>query len=885
MTTFDADFDYLLLLGIDPAEALRAPASLAEPIKAKKKEWTGQALNPLYQQSARSNLERARQFEALLAEPAALAAYVSHIRQARAALRGEHETALALLIALARGGKTSLTTRQRDLIAKEAKAEGIAEPLLGEVLKSRSIAVTSPRAAAAAAAKPKLPLQSPSLDSTVMADIQNWLKVLDKRSLYELLDLPLNTQPPRLVSQAQLLYFHWSKVLPKTTTSTAWEKTLQASLTYLKDADTKAKYDRSLFNQRVQRLVSRIDLVLAGDGFGPDEQAQLTRLGVEDLGFTEAVVEKCIAARMAELGITAAMPASITIHVQALVRCRRCGAWNGPKLMHCRECGSSLRKKCENPSCDAGPIPDEAKVCPSCGLAAARGGQYRTLLRLADAFLESGSHQAAISVCQRAAQIHPGPAIEQRLARSARVRDVIASAKLHAAAEAWSAVRADWKELLPLAPRIVLQGVPSLEKIAAFLVEIQQKLRAIPAEAGPIESAKIYLACLKRWSDCEEAHQKLQTVCTRLEAEGNPKLAAQVAARLLELRPEDAALKAYLQRLEPEVKRSEAQAAERQNAVNDYLRAIKENRLYAAELSLQTIEATPARDPGPPAADELRRRLADTRRELVEIKQLVAGPTRRELVIGRYLEILGRCRDCREALLALQTLPLDPPPPPEGLAVRREGNRRLLSWKAPSASKRYTYVVQRSITRPGSRQVDPPFQTIYEGDALHVNDDEVAHGGVILRYMVHTLDRGRIEVDGTVVRTYEMTSPPACFPGVLIHQEVMNLKPMRRDRSLEISWYLPTGARQVLIERWPGGPDDHGLGIAILPATSENRLVDEGLGDRMVHTYRISCVYDGPDGEFRTPGVCLTDGVVAGAARPSNEESAQGVPVPLSNGS
>ena len=51
------------------------------------------------------------------------------------------------------------------------------------------------------------------------------------------------------------------------------------------------------------------------------------------------------------------------------------------------------------------------------------------------------------------------------------------------------------------------------------------------------------------------------------------------------------------------------------------------------------------------------------------------------------------------------------------------------------------------------------------------------------------------------------------------------------------------------------------LGAVILPATAEGRLLDDGLGEKMVHTYRISCLYDGPDGEFRTPGVCLTDGI------------------------
>jgi hypothetical protein len=99
------------------------------------------------------------------------------------------------------------------------------------------------------------------------------------------------------------------------------------------------------------------------------------------------------------------------------------------------------------------------------------------------------------------------------------------------------------------------------------------------------------------------------------------------------------------------------------------------------------------------------------------------------------------------------------------------------------------------------------------------------------------------------------------FEGVLIWQEVMNFRSGRRDRSLELTWFTPTGARQVLIERWPGGPNDHGLGAVILAATAEGRLLDDGLGEKMVHTYRISCLYDGPDGEFRTPGICLTDGV------------------------
>jgi hypothetical protein len=887
MTKFDSDFDYLLLLGIDPDQALRAPATLSEGIKARKKEWTAQALNPLYAANARLNLERAREFDGILAVPDALAAYIHHVKECRIALRGEHEAALMLLVALAVGEKRELTAKQRELIIKEAKADGLPESLLDEILKSRSIPLVGVKPKQASAEPvAKLPLQAPALDGTIMSDIQSWLKILNKKSLYELLDQPSTTPPPRLISAAQLLFAHWSKVLPKTNTCTAWEKTLQSCLTYLKDADSKAKYDRAIFNQKVLKLASRIDLVLAGSTFGPEEQANIIRMGVQEFGFIEAVVEKCLAAQMATRGVSSESKATIVVQVQGQIRCKRCGIWNGAKQAQCRECASSLHRKCDNPSCRASPMPVDAKACPSCGLPVARAVRYRTLLRLADAFLDGGHHQAALSVCQHASQTHPGPAIDERLARSARIRELASTVKTQAASQSWLAVTATLKELIKLAPRMDLPGIPSLEKITQYLVESIDKIRAVPADADPVEAAKIYLAHLRRWTDCDEAFQKLRTITRRWESDRDPRRASQLVGKLLEIRPGDAELKATLVRLEPEMRRAEVLEAEKQVAAAEYLAAVREGRLLAAERSLQAIETTSHAGMSLPGSDELRRTLLEVRREVVELKQLAATQMLTDAVIDRSLTLLRRCRDQREILTTLQTAAIAPPSPPESLSIRREGNRRLLSWRPAGSGKRPTaYVVQRSIARPGSRQVDPPFQTFYEGDALHVSDDEVAHGGVILRYMVHAVARGRIEVDGTTIRTFEVTSAPSAFKGVLIWQEVMNFRSSRVGRSLEFTWFTPPGSRSVLIERWPGGPDDYGLGATILPATAEGRLVDEGLGEGMVHTYRISCVYDGPDGEFRTPGVSLTDGVVALASKPRDSSSNLGSGTPSSNGS
>ena len=224
------------------------------------------------------------------------------------------------------------------------------------------------------------------------------------------------------MATAQLLYQHWSKILPKTNTGNSWEKSLQAATTYLKDEESKARYDRGLFNRHMMLFVKRIDMVLAGLSFGADEKAHLQRVGVEDFGFGKALVDQCIASRMAEKGLSVENRAIVQVKIEGQVRCQRCSALNAPASTRCRECGGSLQRKCDNPSCQGGPIPTNAKVCPSCLLPVMRGTQYRTLLRMADAFLSTGNHTSADTSCRLAEQILPGPAVNERLARSVVIR-------------------------------------------------------------------------------------------------------------------------------------------------------------------------------------------------------------------------------------------------------------------------------------------------------------------------------------------------------------------------------------------------------------------------------------------------------------------------------
>ena len=105
----------------------------------------------------------------------------------------------------------------------------------------------------------------------------------------------------------------------------------------------------------------------------------------------------------------------------------------------------------------------DARACSDCGLPIVRGVKYRTLLRMADAYLETGNHQAALSVCQAAGQI----LADRRLrsgspaSRAARARGRRPNPSRCAAPDGR---RGDLEGPGQVAPRMTVPGVPTLEK-------------------------------------------------------------------------------------------------------------------------------------------------------------------------------------------------------------------------------------------------------------------------------------------------------------------------------------------------------------------------------------------------------------------------------------
>jgi hypothetical protein len=868
---FDVAFDYLQLLDVTPqAVSELGIDALRDLIKRKKKEWTHQAINPLYQQEARVSLERVRAFEGLLDDPEALDAYLKHQQEGQAVKLAKQEGEVRKLIAVAAAGKKEISPRQRELIKKEIKAQKIPEDLLEITSRALGIKVA---AASQAAAKAEVPRMGPVMDRVIFVEISNWLKVLDKQTLYDLLDMSERSSPSRLVAAAKVLHAKWSKVLPKTSECTAWEKTAQACITYLKDDEAKQRYDHALFNQRIDQFVQRIDLVLAGTAVGREEQFLLTRMGTEDFGFATKVVQECIAARAAEKGVIIEKPANISIQLRGQVQCRSCFTWTDYHLhKHCRNCGNPLQRRCENPACRAS-VPVNTRVCAKCNLRLSRGKQYANLIELADVMLNRGSAKAAVDACQLAGQILAGPPIDSRLARAEKIRLLTATIKEAVSRKAWTRVSKELPHLLKLAPRLQSSTIPDLEKITDYMAGIRERMSQVPLDAEPVEAARVYLTFLAQWTDCVEAYQKVRHICHILEGRKHYRLAWQLARKLIEIQPAEKDLPAHADMLEQKMRQAEAMQEQLAEARARYESAVKENRLYAAEKALQNLELLSEGKGLPEGVDAVRAKLLEVREEVNAIKQLESSLAERDPLIERYITLLGRCRDCKEALLALQNATPDPPAAPRGLAVELEGNRRVLSWEPPPLGKQPSaYVLERSLTRPGSRQ-EEPYKAVYTGLALHYTDDDIVHCGTIVRYAVHAVLRSRLEVEGDLLREFEAVSRPTHAPDLLLWQEVMNLRCVRLEQALQLSWYQPSAVRQVLIERWPGGPEERGEHPTTVPASGPGILVDSAVQANQVYTYRVAFVYDGPEGEFRTPGAVCTDALVP-AAKPAQRAGA-----------
>lgn len=544
MPAFDASIDYLEMLGLDLSTGSQVNVEqLRQVIRDCRKEWTAQAVNPLYQQQARRSLDLIRGFEKLLSRKEALHDYLKQLGELHIQKRRRQEREVGTLMRSAVATRGFLTTQQRDLLVEQFAAELVPAEVVDSVIERLGIDVRTPDRLAVGT--PELPYEKPALDKTVLAQVGNWMSILEASSFYELLDLPVYAPIAAVQSEAEIHFAKWSKVLPKTTEVVAWEKSLQACLTWLKDDESREQYNRALFNQRIDRFVRRVDLLLAGGQVTRDDQIELTRIGSREFGLSSSIVSRCIQARVVALGIPLDKPVAVTVQMQGQSQCMRCYAWSPCRHVRCWNCGGALLKRCSNPFCKKR-VSSGSRNCEHCHLKNGEGRRFAALLSMGDTSLRQGDWETAISAYRTARRILVAADLDARLEKAGRVRGLVSHVTDQIAARALSAARESLAELAELAPEMNLNGLPSLEEVSEQIRHLTAHCHSAQAMDSTLDAAELWSRILDRWTDCNWAYHSLRFLCEPLAREGHAAAALDHARRLLTLRPKDDVLRRWL---------------------------------------------------------------------------------------------------------------------------------------------------------------------------------------------------------------------------------------------------------------------------------------------------------------------------------------------------
>jgi outer membrane protein assembly factor BamB len=331
----------------------------------------------------------------------------------------------------------------------------------------------------------------------------------------------------------------------------------------------------------------------------------------------------------------------------------------------------------------------------------------------------------------------------------------------------------------------------------------------------------------------------------------------------IQLRPRDVRFRTELTRLAEAAERQAERNDQRQRLLDRYGWAVRRRHLYEAESLLgQLEEAGIVSDTE--MGDELHHRLAKVRQELRTIDADRGDPA----ALKRYAAVLAECPDCSEAWLALRTLKPAKPLAPTTLEVSNHHRYRQLTWRgAESSAEGCLFQIQRSQTTPtaaeaGQIRTGPrtrgPFELIYEGPESSFVDRDDVRPGTLLEYTVRAVLKGSIRVVGKVVHEYEVASEPSAPASILIWEEVQGLQILLGAQAVSLRFTAPLGCRQVLTERWVGGPEDHPNSPILLTTKADEVIDDADLAPATTYSYRVYCVYDDRAGEFRTPGVHAT---------------------------
>jgi hypothetical protein len=527
--------DYYAMLEIEPnANRAEIEAALArrQPI------WSSGTRNPKTKLAYQSYLDQIPTIrQTLLGDPPARAAFDAELAASRRMERDRKLDELQRLLRL-RSAKGGLSVTDRTVLRDEAVKLGLSHDDLDRLAESIP----------ARPEPPKLDDDADSpvdvIDSATRRQIKVALEHLNKRNLYDVLDLPHDAPSRELSQSADALRRRWMQKSQITAEKTAWLEAVSYAQSHLANPEARARYDRTLTADAEEMLNTTIEFALRG----LNRLDSATREAIVDDGAGFGVLperaNQLIDRHCKTLGIARdGGPADLTAKgPPRLLRCRSCGRLNpfgqtvpGRAPDTCRECGDPLAWDC--PVCQKPHMVDVSRC--SCGfllvnrepmLRHFEAAQHAHKIRDYDAAL------AHLQEVQHYAPRHVGArkAIEklkERIGTIDRLRQTYATefARKHLvaareAAEGWA--------------RLVDPSSPDLREALSSVTEALRSALSLATEANrlasddPRQARQLYRRSLAIAGDLPEARDGLR----RLPPDPPTDLKAEFDGRKVHLR-------------------------------------------------------------------------------------------------------------------------------------------------------------------------------------------------------------------------------------------------------------------------------------------------------------------------------------------------------------
>ncbi|MEI8372625.1 MAG: zinc ribbon domain-containing protein [Planctomycetota bacterium] len=229
----------------------------------------------------------------------------------------------------------------------------------------------------------------PELDTSTAKEIENRLKIIAKKDLYDFLDLPQSTSHDQLLNRARELDSDARKNNNKSAEVTAQAELAGFCLRVFKSEEERERYDNTLAMCGLREMDGQIRM--AGASKKIDARAMESLLKeAGSRGVTPDEARAYICAFASKQGWAVEVPhgdGPDRVHA-----CGACGVINATEATVCASCGEPLWIAC--PSCQTRNA-SETVICPRCGFKVGNAALVRRMERDAQRSLGDGDFTAA----------------------------------------------------------------------------------------------------------------------------------------------------------------------------------------------------------------------------------------------------------------------------------------------------------------------------------------------------------------------------------------------------------------------------------------------------------------------------------------------------------